>query len=163
MIAFAWIMLLAASSRVELVNEDYQIAAADWQWVPVGVKQQPGILQASFHVLSESGQVRLILMRRQDLDEMPHGALAQTPQGRVASFGQYIQELGDYALVVDNREGSTPVSVHLGVWMDFTQRGPPVRTLAPERQLTVIVVSFAVFFAIVTWSARKLLRAVRRG
>jgi len=33
---------------------------------------------------------------------------------------------------------------------------------SPQRRLTVILVSFAVFFAIVTWSGRKLLPTVRR-
>ena len=37
-----------------------------------------------------------------------------------------------------------------------------VATLPPERRLVVILISFAVFFAIVTWSARRLLRLVRR-
>ena len=41
-------------------------------------------------------------------------------------------------------------------------RGPLVIRLPRERQLTVIVVSFAVFFGIVTYSARRLLRGMRR-
>ena len=162
MIAFAWILLLAAPNRVELVNEDYQIAAADWQWVPLGIKQRPGMLLATFRVTSDLGRVRLVLMRRQDIEDMPHGALAQTGPARIGSLGHNIDELGDYALVVDNSEGTLPASVHLSIWIDFSQKGPPVHTLPPERQLTVIVLSFAAFFAIVTWSARRLLRAVRR-
>jgi len=162
MIAFAWILLLAASSRVELVNEDYRIAAADWQWVPVGLKQQPGMISAHFQVQSGSPEVRLVLMRRQDLDDMPHGSLVQTAPGRAGSLDHYIHDLGDYALVVDNREGAAPADVHLSVWIDFSQRRVPVETLPPQRQLTVILLSFAVFFGIVTWSARRLLNAVRR-
>ena len=101
-------------------------------------------------------------MRRQDLDDMPHGYLAQTDLGRAGTLSHYIHESGDYALVVDNREGDTPAEVRLSVWIDFSQRRAPVETLAPQRQLTVIVLSFAVFFGIVTWSARKLLRAVKK-
>jgi hypothetical protein len=52
--------------------------------------------------------------------------------------------------------------VRLLVSEDFS--GPPVvtaRYLSPGRRLTVIVVSFAFFFAIVSFSARKLLRAMK--
>jgi len=34
--------------------------------------------------------------------------------------------------------------------------------LSPRRQLVVILLSFATFFGIVTWSARRLLRGIRR-
>jgi hypothetical protein len=162
MIALAWIALLAASTRVELVNEDYRIAAADWQWVPIGLKQQPGMIAAHFQVQSATGQVRLVLMRRQDLDDMPHGSLAQTEPARVGNLGHYIHDLGDYALVVDNRDGPVPADVHLTVWVDFSQHRTPVQTLSPQRQLTVILLSFAVFFGIAGWSARRLLRAVKK-
>ena len=162
MIAFAWILLLAASSRVEVVNEDYRIAARDWQWAPVSLKQQPGMIAAHFQVHPGSPEVRLVLMRRQDLDEMPHGSLAQTEPGSSGSLGHYIHDLGDYALVVDNRDGDAPADVHLSVWVDFSQRRHSVETLTPQRQLTVILLSFAVFFGIVTWSTRRLLRAVRK-
>src|SRR5215472_10937578 len=104
MIAFAWILLLAATNRVELVNEDYQIAPADWQWVPIGLKQRAGMLVANFQVHSGSGQVRLVLMRREDIDDMPHGALAETTPARAGSLGHYLREPGEYALVVENAD-----------------------------------------------------------
>lgn len=162
MIAFAWIVLLAATTRIELVNQDYQIAPADWQWVPVSLKQQAGMMEARFETQPGSGLVRLVLMRRQDLDDMPHGALALTGRGASGDLGQYIQEPGDYALVVDNRESRQAANVHLSVWMDFVRRRTRVQTASRERQMTVILVSFAVFFAIVGWSAKRLLGAVRR-
>ena len=162
MIAFAWILLLASSTRVQVVDEDYRIAAADWQWVPVSLKQQSGLISAFYQAKGNSGPVRLVLMRREDLEDMPHGSLAQTIPARAGSLVHYIPELGDYALVVDNRESDSPAEVHLSVWMDFRPRGAPVETLPPQRQLTVIIVSFAVFFGIVTWSARKFLNAVRK-
>jgi hypothetical protein len=34
--------------------------------------------------------------------------------------------------------------------------------LSPARQLTIIVITFAVFFAIVSYSARRLLHGIRR-
>ena len=66
-------------------------------------------------------------------------------------------------MVVDNRALHAPVKVHLRVALDFSvQPEQGVRTLSPERRLAVILISFAVFFGIVTWSARKLLNAARQ-
>jgi hypothetical protein len=39
---------------------------------------------------------------------------------------------------------------------------PPVTGISRERQLAVVLISFAVFFGIVTVSARQLWRAIRR-
>ena len=53
--------------------------------------------------------------------------------------------------------------MHLRVWLDFGgRRGPEVTELAPERQFVVVAVSLAVFFGIVTYSSRRLWRAVKR-
>jgi hypothetical protein len=163
MIAFVWMFLLAVSSKVELVNEDYQIPPNDWRYVAeLGIKQQPGVVLADYQVKSGSGPVRLILMHRGDLERLrrnlPHGHIELTAAGRSGSLRRYIHDLGDYVLVVDNREGSNAAEVHLTISMDFSQG-----TLSPERQLTVIVLSFAVFFGIVGWSGRRLLRAVKKG
>jgi hypothetical protein len=38
---------------------------------------------------------------------------------------------------------------------------PRVTQLSPERQFTVIAISFLAFFSVVTYSARKLLKAAR--
>jgi hypothetical protein len=66
-------------------------------------------------------------------------------------------------VVINNRESRVPVQVHLRVWLDFSARAAQgVGYLSPERRLAVILISFAVFFGIVTWSARKLLQATRR-
>ena len=160
MVAFSWIVLLALSNKVELVNEDYQIPPRDWRYVAeLGIRQQRGLMIADYRVVSGPGQVRLVLMQRGDMERLrlnlPHGQLGGTPPGRSGSLQRYIHDLGDYVLVVENR-GDNPVEVHLGIAMDFGQG-----TLSPQRQLTVIVLSFAVFFGIVAWSGRKLLRAVK--
>ena len=42
---------------------------------------------------------------------------------------------------------------------EFPHAGPPAD---PERRLAVILISFGVFFGIVTWSARRLLGAIRK-
>ena len=108
--------------------------------------------------------MRAALLRREDLDRLrgdhPYGVLASSSNGR---FHYYVVDPDDYAVVLDNRDSDAPAIVHLRVWLDFA--GPPgieAGRLTPQRRLTVILVSFAVFFGIVTWSARRLLQAVRK-
>ena len=70
---------------------------------------------------------------------------------------------GQYAVVIDNRLGGLEAAAHLRVSLDFGGRpGPEVTRLSPGRQLTVIAITFAVFFAIVSYSARRLLQGIRR-
>ena len=67
---------------------------------------------------------------------------------------------GDYAIVIDNRDNDTAAAnVRLTVSLDYgSGSGSGVRRLPAGRQLTVIALSFAVFFGIVGFSARKLWR-----
>ena len=52
--------------------------------------------------------------------------------------------------------------VHLFISLDFADvQGSGNTQLDPRRQVTVILLSFAFFFAVVTYSARKLLQGVR--
>jgi hypothetical protein len=172
MIAFAWILLLAAptspSTSVELVDEVYQIPAAEWKYVEINLRQQSALVSASFNVASGSGQVRLALMTRADLEhfrhDLAHGVLALTPIAHSGALTFRVREPSDYVLVVDNRADAIhSASVHLRVALDFGQPlTPPIAQITPQRQLTVIALSFLFFFAVVTYSARKLLRLSRK-
>ena|ERR1044071_4397390 len=101
------------------------------------------------------------MMPREDLERLfrgkPHDSVAGTPDGERGDVDYDMRELHDYCFVVLNN-GSGASLVHLRIWLEY----PGVEQLSPQRQLTVIVLSFAVFFAIVGFSARKLLRAVRK-
>jgi hypothetical protein len=168
MIPLACLVLLAASTRVELVDEVYQIPPARWNYVPINLRQNPARIDASFQVESGAGKVRLALMTQADEerlhDELPHGLLAVTEIGKSGGLSIRVRQPGDYALVVDNRSAKAlPAAVHLRIALDFARpSGPDVSRLAPRRQLTVIVLAFAFFFGVVTYSARKLLRARAR-
>jgi len=171
MILLAAILLIAASTSVELVDEVYRIPPAEWKYVEVNLRQNPALVAASFQVESGAGSaagtVRLALMTRADLanlrDGLPHGLLAVTPGGRSGGFEFRVRGPGDYVLVVDNRSSKQPARVHLRVALDFARpAGPLVTRLSRQRQLTVIALAFAFFFAVVTYSARKLLRAAKR-
>jgi hypothetical protein len=172
MIAFAWLLLFAASAppstSVELVDEVYQIPAAEWKYVEINLRQQPAVVSASYNVSNSEGKVRLALMTRSDLEhfrnDLAHGVLALTPTGRAGTLNFRVRQPSDYVLMVDNRADSThAASVHLRVALDFGKAmGPAITQITPQRQLTVIVLSFVFFFGVVTYSARKLLKSAKR-
>jgi hypothetical protein len=158
-------MLLAAPTSVELVDEVYQIPANDWRYVEVSLKQQPALVSASFQVVTGAGQARIGLMRGEDLERLragqPHGVLALTPLASSGNLSHYVHVPDDYAIVVDNH-AAEPSTVHLRVSLEFGGGpGPAVTRLSARRQLAVILISFAVFFGIVSYSARRLWRAIK--
>jgi hypothetical protein len=164
MAPLAFILLLAAS-RIELVDEVYRIPAAEWRYVPLGLNQQPALVIARYEVTSGPGSLRLALLRNEDIEKLragsPHSVMDVTGEGQSGTLNYQVREPGDYALVIDN-QGNAPASVRTRVWLDFARRGPAVTQLSPIRQLTIVLISFAVFFGIVTFSARRLLKLVRR-
>jgi hypothetical protein len=157
MIPLALLLLLAPPTRVTLVDEAYLIPAEEWRYVDVPV-EQPALVCADVRVRSESGAVGLALLDAGELEnlksEKPFAALAATQAMPEAGLRYHVKELDKYMVLVDNRAGRSPAAVHLRVWLEL----PPVTTLPRARQLWVIGLSFAVFFGIVTWSARRLLR-----
>jgi hypothetical protein len=166
MIAFILLLMAASPSVLDLVDEVYQIPAGEWRYVELGLKQQPATVLADFRSMAGSHQIRVALMRREDLEHLrnglAHGVIAVTPAADNGALIHHVGVPGEYVLVVDNL-GENPAAVHLKIRLDFSaMRSPPVTRISPERRLTVVLVSFSVFFGIVTWSARRLLRAVRR-
>jgi len=160
-IAFACLLLLAASTRVELADEEYQIPAGDWKWVEVNLRQQPATVIASYAVQTGSDQVRIALLARDDLDRLNEGDLiTATPRGKMGSFAYRVRDRDSYAILVDNRaDKARPATVRLRISVDFAR--PRVTQLSRERQLAVVAISCLAFFAVVTYSARKLLKASR--
>ena len=165
-IELAWIFFLADPQRVDLVDEVYQIPAHEWRYIEVGLKQRQGEVSARFDAEPRARQVRLALMRRDDLERLrnglAHGVMAVTEAAGSGRLDFAVPSPGDYVLVVDN-QSRDEAKVHLRVWLQFAgRRGPKVTTLSPLRQFTVIVLSCAFFLGIVTFSARRLLRATKR-
>lgn len=164
---FAWMLLLAGVTTAEVADEDCQIPAGEWRYVEVELHQEPARIFASYALRNGPGKVRLALMRREDLDRLrddePHGHIAATPTGRSGVIADRYHRRGNFAVVLDNRDGSGMALVHLRVWLEFgTGRGPEITEVPPERQLAVVAISLAVFFGIVTYSGRRLWRAVKR-
>jgi hypothetical protein len=158
---FAWMLLLAASSSVELVDHTYQIPANDWSFFDLGLRPRSALIKADFAV--EAGPpVQLLLMEQADLERLnraeTHGMVLSTAVGPAGRLEVRIGKAGDYAVVVENRSGRAETSkVRLRVYSDSAE----ATLLSPQRQLTVVAISFAVFFGILTYSARRLWQAVK--
>jgi len=163
----ALFLILLASSRVELVDDVYRIPAEDWRFpdAVITLKQQPALITARYESNPPAEGVRIALLRREDLQKlregMPHGIIDATPEGPRGELQYQAAAPGEYVVVIDN-QARTEATVHIRVALDFARPGPTVTELPPSRQVTVVVVSFAVFFAIVSISARRLLRGMRR-
>jgi hypothetical protein len=158
-------ILLAAPTSVELVDEVYQIPANQWRYAPFTLKQQPALVSATFEVLNGSGLARIALIGSQDLERLrdwkTHGLVAVTPLAASGNLSYYVHVPDDYAIVVDSHAAKSS-AVHLRISLEFGgSPGPALTRLSSRRQLAVILMSFAVFFGIVSFSARRLWRAVK--
>jgi hypothetical protein len=163
----AVLLAAAASTHVQLIDEVVRVPAGDWRYVEVALKQRTAFVSADYQVKSGSPNIRLALLHRDDLErmraELPEGALAVTQQAASGGIRYRVPERGVYVVLIDNRASSRPAAAQLLISLDFgTRLGPPVTRLSLQRQITVIAVSFGVFFAIATYSARRLLRGMRQ-
>jgi hypothetical protein len=88
--------------------------------------------------------------------------MATTPEARTGDFRRMIDTRGRYAVLVVNARNAPPATVTLDFQTNVNPSNADVaRTLSPQRQLAVILMSFAFFLATVTWSSRKLIQAMR--
>jgi len=73
MLALVCTLVLAFASAGELVNQVYTIPADEWRYVDLGVGQRPALVEAEYEVRAGSDQVRLAVMRRDDLEHLREG------------------------------------------------------------------------------------------
>ncbi len=159
-LATLW-MLASPVSGGEITHQTYSIPANEWRYVEVRL-QEASTLVAEYHSVIDGDDIRVVVMRDEDLtflrEGKPNGFIAESEPGTSGRLECFLSEPGQYAVVVDNREGERTASVSLRVKLD-SQR---VTFLPRSRQLVVILASFGVFFGIVAWSARKLLAGMRK-
>jgi len=167
MLAVLCTLALGLTAAQELVDQVYTIPADEWRYVDLGLDQRAARIEAEYEVRSGARQVRLAVMRRHDLEHLreglAHGIVEATAPGRSGKVMCEVRPPGDYVVVVDNRiSDGRPASVRLRIAIAYLAGGPPPERLTPQRRLTVVLLSFAGFLAIVAWSGRKLLPAVKR-
>ncbi len=159
----------AAFSNLRVVDQTYQIPpnnwryvdAADWRSAAVDWRDSPVTMHAVF-VVDAGPSVRLLMLDREDLDEMRQGAapapLATTPFGRGGMLVARTGSPGNCVLVIENRGSPETAIVRLRVALD-SWNAPVV---SPQRKLWVLALSFAFFFATVSYSAAKLWAVFKR-
>lgn len=157
---FALLLLLTAYTQVGVIDEHFEIPAGDWRYVPRPLTEEPAMVACLFQADRADARVRMILLSHDDLNAWragrDHDETAATPVGAQGALRISIHDADTY-VAIENRT-SRPVNVRLRVLLEQ----PRVRTLSRGRQLAVILISFGVFFAIASLSARKLLKAIRK-
>ena len=158
--------LLAAADAplVDVFHVHHVIPRHDWSyWAIEDLTSVEESAQVKVDFTVDSGPpVRVEIMHLDGVARLKKGryagaVLASTPEVK-GSLQTRLPDPGDYAIVIDNRDNdSSPATVRLAISLDYGSGGASgVRRLSASRQLTVILVSFAVFFGIVGFSARKL-------
>ena len=158
----AAILLLAASTPTTFVHDEMTVPAGNWRYIDVPLHDKAARIFATFTVVRGSDRVRLALVERRDLDttsEDPPTGFTSSPEGIAGRVDDTIRRRGDYAVVLDNRNGKRDATVRLHVWLDWD--APDVKLLLPRRQLTVIAVSCVAFLGIVAFSAQRLLKSMK--
>jgi hypothetical protein len=161
-----WILgFLAVAASAQDSAQPIRLEPGDYRWVPFTIRQTPAEVDCSFQVLAGSATVHVELMPTSEFRLFErgrdHDSMTRTPDGRRGEFRQMIADPGRYAVVVVNDKNAPPATVVLRVETNMNPAGSIARTLSPARRLTVIVISMAVFLALVAWSSRRLLRAIR--
>ncbi len=169
MIFALFLLFFSPYGRQELIpSQVIEVPAHDWGQFEIGLNQRPALVDANFEVESGSSRVRMALLERGDFERLrngdPHGMLAATDSGRGGHLRYQVRRPGRYVIVLDNRAGGNqPASVRVSVWVDFSPpRVPGVTEISPTRRLIVVLISCGVFFSIVTFSLRRIMRAVKR-
>jgi hypothetical protein len=160
------LLSFSLAAGAQETGQPFRLEPGDYRWQTIAIRQTPSQVDCHFEVLSGTPSVHLELLpksefRRFDRGE-EHETLVVTPDGRSGAFRRIIDVSGEYDVVVVNGKHAPPATVSLEVRTSVNPNaGDTARTLSPQRRLTVILISFAFFFLTVTWSARKLLRAMR--
>ncbi|MEP6715350.1 MAG: hypothetical protein ABJC09_07230 [Terriglobia bacterium] len=141
----------------------FRLEPGEYRWIPVNVKQIPTEIDCRFQVVSGGPTAHMEIMRMRDfrlfIRNRQHGDVAVSPKSVSEDLRRFVDLRGQYAVVVVNEKGAPPVLVALEVSTNTTVVS---HELGQARRLTVILISFGLFFVTVTWCGWKLLRAGRR-
>jgi len=169
MILALLLLFFSPNQRQEWIpSQVIEVPAHDWGQFEIALLQRPAFVDANFAVVSGSPTMRMALLDRADFERLrngdPHGMLAATGAGAIGALHYHVRRPGRYVIVLDNRASvDRPTKVRVSVWVDFSPPGgPDVSEISPERRLIVVLISCTVFFSVVTFSLRRILRAVKR-
>lgn len=144
----------------------FRLDGGDNRYFQVTVTRVPTLVECRFKVLQGAPSVHLEIMTDGEYRHMNRGrdydAIASSPTAREGEIRRMVEERGRFDVVLINDRGAPAAVVDFVVHTDVDPSEDSVaRMLSPERRLAVILISFAIFFGLVTWSAWRLLRANR--
>jgi hypothetical protein len=143
----------------------FRLAPGDNRYIQVTVSHVPTLLDCNYRVLQGAASVHMEVMSDLNYRRFTRGRdydpVAYTPDGAANEIRRVMDERGRFDVMLINT-GSSPVMVEMEVRTDLDAGVESMaRVLSPERRLTVILVSFGLFFGVVTWAGIRLLRATR--
>jgi hypothetical protein len=146
-------------------KQAFRLDPGEWRWVPFTIRRVPTEVDCRFEVLQGGPSVHVELLPMSEFRQFNRGrrheTLAVSPDSGSGEFRRIVEERGQYAVVIVNRKNAAAATVSLEVGTDLNPSASGIaRELPAGRRLTVILISFAWFFATVTWSGIKLMRAV---
>ncbi len=159
-------LLLAAAGSGS--NQAVRLDGGEYRWWPVYVRQAPMQVNCRFEVLNGARTVHAELVPQDQfhafIRRKSYEKLVSTGDTKNGFFSQIIPKRGNYAVVIINKKNAPAAVVSLSIETTVNPSGSALaRTLPPHRRLTVILVSFAIFFLSVGWSGHKLIQAMSRG
>lgn len=162
------ILLLLFAAGTPNPDQSFKLEAGDFRWIPFTVRQTPTGVDCRFDVVKGGPTVHAELLPMSEFRRFDRGreheTLALTASARSGEFRRVIDTRGQYAVVVMNDRNAPPVLVSLQLETTLNPgAGEMARTLPPQRRLTVVLISLAFFLAVLTWSSRRLIVAMRRG
>lgn len=149
-------LLLAAG----LSAAPFRLEPGDNRYVPVKVSRVPTLVVGHYKVLSGGAGVHMEFMSEWSYRRFSRGRkyerIAESDPGPEGEIRQTLGETGWVYVVLLNDAHAAAALVDIDIHTELT---PDARVLPPERRLTVILVSFGIFFGLVSWSGWRLWRA----
>ncbi len=165
---FAAALLWTAVARgdgpgTELASETFQVQAHDYRYIQAKVANWPATMNCTAEV-SSGGPVRIELVADRELIHFvrgrPHEFLLSLSERRKTTFSQALPEKGEYDILFIN-DHDQPSQVRLEATVRLAREPDVAKYLPPGKRLTVIVISLLVFVVTMSWSAAKLMTAMR--
>jgi hypothetical protein len=144
-----------------------RLEPGEYRWLPFTVQRIPTAVDCRFRVLEGGATVHMEIMPSAEFRRFSHGReyepLAAAPDGRTGEIKRLVDKRGEFAVVVENESRGPAALVDLEVSTNLNPPDAQARVLSPERRLAVILISFGIFFGLVTWSGWRLWRGANAG
>jgi hypothetical protein len=142
----------------------FRLEPGDNRYIQFSVTHVPTLMDCTFKVLKGEPSVHMEVMSdvsyRQYIRGRDYEPLASSAEGESGEIRRLLDERGRFDVMLVNT-GTAAVVVEMEVRTDLDPSAESLaRVLSPERRLTVILVSFGLFFGMVIWAGVKLLRGV---